>query len=224
MIMPTTRVTTVAPSAGAVEALRFRTSLREEAKRLGFEVVAHLEGAADLVETVERTNSTGVLVSSIATLGAEIGTSLLGLLARGIEVYSVAEPWLAMQTAGERNLITHLLAWQADHAEEERGRRIREGQRKAMARGAKVGRPRKVVDIERALALLDAGTTIADAARALGCSRTHLKRALDAQSVLSPSPQPAPSPWHQPALGPLAKRILEIAGDPSVSAVTTHSR
>lgn len=221
MTPETPATTMVATSMSAQELLSFRAESQSLAQREGWSLVAHVKGNADdLMKSVATNGSTVVLLSSLSALGAEVGTSLLALLARGIEVHSVAEPWLWMHTAGERNLITHLLAWQADREEEGRGRRIREGQRRAATRGSKVGRPRKPVDVQRALALLDAGTTIADTARALGCSRTHLKRALDAQEVLAPFTPPMPMPTftaYSP-VGPLARRVLEIAGDTTNSS------
>lgn len=51
-----------------------------------------------------------------------------------------------------------------------------EGQRRARARGVRIGRPRALADVERVLALRLAGTSLRAIARATGLSRTVVTR------------------------------------------------
>lgn len=95
----------------------------------------------------------------------------------GVQIVSVRESWL--DTGGPvRSLLLAIFSW---CAEQERSRlidRTKAGLERARRRGARIGRPRARVDLERARQLRAAGKTLRQVAAELGVGAATLHRAL----------------------------------------------
>jgi len=92
---------------------------------------------------------------------------------------SLADAWCDTTTAHGRLLLT-LLAGIAEFERELIRARTGDGRKRAMARGVRFGRPRKLNDHQRreAIARLEAGETQADVARTYGVDATTIGRLL----------------------------------------------
>jgi DNA invertase Pin-like site-specific DNA recombinase len=106
------------------------------------------------------------------------------LAALGIAFVSATEVFDT--TTPQGRLLLHLVA---AFAEFERGvliERTKSGIEAARRRGAKLGRPRVVVDVVRAKHLLSTGKSLRQTAKVLGCGAATVHRALTAASVSDP--------------------------------------
>ena len=104
-------------------------------------------------------------------------TAIAALDAMNIGVVSTRETWLNT-TSPLRGLLIAIFSWVA---EQERARlieRTKAGIRRAKEQGIEIGRPRRVIDMERARMLMAAGATQAEAAKLCGVSPSILCRAL----------------------------------------------
>lgn len=98
------------------------------------------------------------------------------LLAHGVQVVSCTEP-IDLTTATGR-LHLKLAAAFAEYEREVARERTCSGVAAARRRGARLGRPRRVFDIERARALIAAGRPLREAANVVGVGYGTLRRAL----------------------------------------------
>ena len=115
-------------------------------------------------------------VCAIPSLRKE-GLPIAALDAMNIGVVSTRETWLNT-TSPLRGLLIAIFSWVA---EQERARlieRTKAGIRRAKEQGIEIGRPRRVIDMERARMLMAAGATQAEAAKLCGVSPSILCRAL----------------------------------------------
>jgi hypothetical protein len=96
----------------------------------------------------------------------------------GIKVISVRESWL--DTGGPvRNLLIAVFSWCAEQERTRLVERTKAGMEAARKRGAKIGRPRVRVDLDRARELRSRGRTLREAAAELGIGAATLHRALN---------------------------------------------
>jgi hypothetical protein len=87
-----------------------------------------------------------------------------------IQIHSLEEPWV-----GEfQEVVTRLYRWLRRNKDRERSEKIRKSLRESTRQ---IGRPRKVIDLVKALDLVTT-MPISRAAQALGCGATSLRRAL----------------------------------------------
>lgn len=103
-------------------------------------------------------------------------TTLDELAAMGVGFVSVTEPFDTSTPSGR--LLLHLVSAMAEFERSILIERTRAGLAAAIRRGVKVGRPRVVVDIDRARALRQEGKTFRQVARELGVGAATLHRAL----------------------------------------------
>ena len=109
---------------------------------------------------------------------------LLELDRLGVTVISVREPWL--DTGGPvRDLLVSIFSWVAEQERTRLGERTRAGLERARARGAALGRPRRVItpdELARARALQEIGSSLRFIAQRLRVPRATIARALAASS------------------------------------------
>lgn len=110
-------------------------------------------------------------------------TDVLELDRIGVTVVSVRESWL--DTSGPvRNLLIAIFSWLAEQERTRLVERTKAGLEQARRRGAKIGRPRARVDLDRARELRGQGKTLREVAALLGVGAATLHRALAAASKL----------------------------------------
>jgi putative DNA-invertase from lambdoid prophage Rac len=105
----------------------------------------------------------------------------------GVTVVSVRESWL--DTGGPvRSLLIAIFSWVAEQERARLVERTKAGLESARRRGAKIGRPRRRVDVERARELRADGRTLRQVAAELGVGAATLHRALaNGAAVAAPS-------------------------------------
>lgn len=108
-------------------------------------------------------------------------TTLDELSALGVAFVSVTEPFDTTCPSGR--LLLHLVSAMAEFEKSLLVERTISGLRAAVRRGVKIGRPRVVVDVPRALALRAQGKSIRGVARELRIGAATLMRALDAAEM-----------------------------------------
>jgi putative DNA-invertase from lambdoid prophage Rac len=120
------------------------------------------------------------------------GRSMVGNMAAvlqldrlGVAVVSVRETWL---DAGgpQRSLLLAIFSWVAEQETAHRSARTVAGMVRARAKGARIGRPRVVVDAVKVLELRAAGDSIRTIAQRLHVPRATVARALDRLKRVSP--------------------------------------
>jgi DNA invertase Pin-like site-specific DNA recombinase len=99
------------------------------------------------------------------------------LIALGIGLVSVTEPFDAL--AHDSHHFMRLISALADLERQVFAERTRSGLDAARRRGARIGRPRVHVDVERAVELSAAGKSLRETARILGVGAATLHRALN---------------------------------------------
>ena len=109
-------------------------------------------------------------------------TDVLELDRIGVTVVSVRESWL--DTGGPvRNLLIAIFSWVAEQERSRLVERTKAGMDAARRRGAKIGRPKKRVDVERARELRADGKALREVAALMGVGTATLHRALAASRV-----------------------------------------
>lgn len=102
---------------------------------------------------------------------------LLDLDRVGISVVSVKESW--MDTAGPvRSLLIAIFSWAAEQERLRLVERTRAGLERARHRGAKLGRPRVRVDLDRVAELRDDGMSVREVAKTMGITYGTARRAI----------------------------------------------
>lgn len=95
----------------------------------------------------------------------------------GVKVLSVRESWL--DTGGlVRPLLVAIFSWVAEQERNRLIERTKAGLESARRRGARIGRPKKRIDVERARELRADGKTLRQVAAELGVGAATLHRAL----------------------------------------------
>lgn len=95
----------------------------------------------------------------------------------GVQIVSVREPWL--DTGGPvRSLLLAIFSWVAEQERERLILRTKAGLEAARHRGAKIGRPRRRVDLDRAAELRGQGKTLRQIAEEMGIGTATLHRAM----------------------------------------------
>jgi putative DNA-invertase from lambdoid prophage Rac len=112
------------------------------------------------------------------------GRSMIGNLSAvleldriGVTVISVREPWLDTGSP-VRTLLVGIFSWVAEQERSRLIERTKAGLEAARRRGARIGRPRARVDLDRAITLRAEGQPLRDVAEALGVGVATLHRAL----------------------------------------------
>jgi DNA invertase Pin-like site-specific DNA recombinase len=114
-------------------------------------------------------------------------TDVLELDRIGVTVVSVRESWL--DTGGPvRSLLIAIFSWVAEQERARLVERTKAGLESARRRGAKIGRPRRRVDVERARELRAGGSTLRQVAAELGVGAATLHRALANGAAVATAP------------------------------------
>ncbi len=110
--------------------------------------------------------------------------ALLKLDGCGVRVISVQESWL--DTAGPvRDLLVSIFSWVAQQERYRISTRTKAGLERAKRKGRILGRPRKWIDIDRALRLRAEGMPLRKISQKLKVGTSTLHRALQAHEVLA---------------------------------------
>lgn len=130
---------------------------------------------------------TNLIIWSLDRLGRSlVGNveALLKLDSCGVRVISVQEPWL--DTAGPvRDLLVSIFSWVAQQERRRISSRTKAGLERAKRKGRILGRPKKWIDIDRALRLQAEGLPLRKIAQKLGVGTSTLHRALKAREILA---------------------------------------
>jgi len=180
----------VSKSDGSQSVENQRPEVEQLARARGFEVekIYEEQGSAakhrpifeQMLKDARRGKFTVLVLWSLDRFGRSMVGNLQDVLELdrlGITVVSVKETWL--DTGGPvRNLLVGIFSWVA---EQERARlieRTKAGLQAARRRGAKIGRPRRRVDLDRARELRAGGQSLRAVAKELGVGYATLCRAL----------------------------------------------
>jgi putative DNA-invertase from lambdoid prophage Rac len=104
--------------------------------------------------------------------------AVLELDRKGVRVVSVREPWLDVD-GPVRPLLIAIFSWVAEQERAQLIARTRAGLERAKAKGIRLGRPTKRVDVARARRLLNGGASLRAVARELRVPVATLHRALE---------------------------------------------
>ena len=130
-----------------------------------------------LVEKVRKGEVRAVVFWAVDRIGrnkVQAAHDLRELSRFGAQLVSVQDAWLDQPEGPTRSLMVDIMAWVAEGERSRLIERTKAGMRRAAAEGKEIGRPRALVDLARARALLAEGKSYAAAARAVGCSRSTL--------------------------------------------------
>lgn len=110
--------------------------------------------------------------------------ALLKLDQCGVRVVSAQEPWL--DTAGPvRELLVSIFSWVASQERQRISTRTKAGLEQAKRRGRVLGRPRKWIDVDRALSLRSTDMPLRLIAQKLAIGTSTLHRALAAHDAVT---------------------------------------
>lgn len=190
------RVAIVMPSSVDIAgSLSGKAALITYCKTANLELTAMFEASKDqrkFLLAAARNEFDVLLVTSVSVLGFDLAgrvKAVLELSSAGAELRSLAEPFFDFSTATTGNALTSVMVWISKELQAQAATKIRKGQDRARTQNRKIGRPRKAVNVGRALMLLADGLPLSKAAQAVGCSRSHLRRALDEhQQAHAPRP------------------------------------
>jgi DNA invertase Pin-like site-specific DNA recombinase len=128
-----------------------------------------------------------IVIWSLDRLGRSLTGNVEALLKLdqcGVRVVSVQEPWL--DTSGPvRELLVSIFSWVASQERLRISARTKAGLEQAKRRGRVLGRPKKWIDVDRALALRATGMPIRTIAQKLGVGASTLHRALAAHDTVT---------------------------------------
>lgn len=128
----------------------------------------------------------------------------------GARVVAVADRFdFADPVVGD--LLLALALWIARREAETISERVRAGIRAARARGVRIGRPRRAVDVTRARRLLAAGRSLRAVARVLGVPSRTLARVLGRQDAVQATISDWDASQADPGADPVAKTRFESA-------------
>ena len=152
------------------------------AKRRGFDIVQTFSENVSAVKTrpefdamiagAHRGKFDVLLVWSLDRLHRSMVGALQAVLdldRRGVQVVSYKEPWL--DTGGPvRSLLVAIFGWVAEQERLRIGDRTKAGLDRARRRGARLGRPRVTLDLDRLVALRAEGMSMSKIAAEVGVS------------------------------------------------------
>jgi DNA invertase Pin-like site-specific DNA recombinase len=180
----------VSKSDGSQSVENQRPEVEQLAKARGFEVVTtyeetmsaakHRSTYDQMLKDARRGKFKVLLVWALDRFGRSMTGNLADVLELdrlGVQVVSIRESWLDTSSP-VRPLLIAIFSW---CAEQERNRlieRTKAGLAAARRRGAKIGRPRRRVDLERARELRGQGQSLRVVAKELGVGYATLCRAL----------------------------------------------
>lgn len=171
--------------------------LREWAKRFGGEVIQEYIDEASgsrgdrkallemLSDAHERKFDT-LAIWSLDRLSREGISKMTGYLDQlksyGVRIVSLKESWL--DTSGPiADLLVAIFGWVAQQERLRIGERVLAGLKTARARGKKLGRPVRKVDLQKAVQLKSQGLPLRQIAQFLGVPRSTLSRALSQKPI-----------------------------------------
>jgi putative DNA-invertase from lambdoid prophage Rac len=166
-----------------------RPKLEELARVRGYEPVVfednrsalkHRPGLEAMMSAARRGEVQAVLVAALDRLGRSmtgVVQIVLDLERAKVPVISLREPWL--DTGGPaRDLLLAIFGWVAQEERRILVARTHDGLDRARAQGKRLGRPRVLVDVPRALQLRREGASVREVAKVLGVGVGTLTRAL----------------------------------------------
>jgi putative DNA-invertase from lambdoid prophage Rac len=166
-----------------------RLKLEELARVRGYEpvpfedhrsAVKHRPGLEAMMNAARRGEVQVVLVAALDRLGRSmtgVVQIVLDLERAKVPVISLREPWL--DTGGPaRDLLLAIFGWVAQEERRILVARTHDGLDRARAQGKRLGRPRVLVDVGRAVQLRREGTSMREVAKMLGVGVGTLTRAL----------------------------------------------
>ncbi|AIF83869.1 site-specific recombinase, DNA invertase Pin [Candidatus Nitrososphaera evergladensis SR1] len=143
---------------------------------------AQRRGFRDLVEMVKTATVDAVLVYELSRVGRTFWDTLDAI--KAIEQYapllscSPRESFLQTTEPSVRKLMIGILTWVAEREREMLVQRTKDGMERARAAGRGIGRPQKVLDKDRLIAMLAENRSKARIARELGVSKATLYKEL----------------------------------------------
>ena len=173
-----------------------RPELRRIAEQRGLQVVRVYEEQVSAVrhrsefESMLRDAHAGVfdwlLVVAIDRIGRSLQdniNTIIRLDRSGIRIVSAREPWL--DTGSHvRGLLIAIFSWIAEQEQLRISERTRAGLARARAKGVRVGRPPKQLDVEKLRSLRESGRSYREIARLVGAGASTIHRLLAADEVL----------------------------------------
>ncbi len=167
-----------------------RPDVEQLAKARGFEVTQVFEEQASaakhrpifeqMLKDARRGKFKALIVWSLDRFGRSMVGNLQDVLELdrlGVTVVSVKETWLDTGSP-VRSLLVAIFSWVAEQERTRLVERTKAGLQAARRRGAKIGRPRRRVDLDRARELRAGGQSLRAVANELGVGYATLCRAL----------------------------------------------
>jgi len=180
----------VSKSDGSQSVENQRPEVEQLAKARGFEVVTTYEETMSaakhrptydqMLKDARRGKFKVLLVWALDRFGRSMTgnlTDVLELDRLGVTVVSVRETWLDTGSP-VRSLLVAIFSWVAEQERTRLIERTKAGLQAARRRGAKIGRPRRRVDLDRARELRAGGQSLRAVAKELGVGYATLCRAL----------------------------------------------
>lgn len=167
-----------------------RPEVEQLARARGFEVVKvyeeaasavkHRPGYTQMMKDAKRGVFDVLVIWAIDRFGRSMSGNLndvLDLDRIGVTIISVQESWLDTSSP-VRSLLVGIFSWAAEQERARLVERTKAGLERARRRGAKIGRPRRQFDLERALELRAEGRPLRVVAAEVGVGYATLCRAL----------------------------------------------
>ncbi len=139
-------------------------------------------GFRDMLELVKTAQVDAVLVYELSRVGRTFWDTLDAI--KAIEQYAPLisctprESFLQTTEPSVRKLMIGILTWVAEREREMLVQRTKDGMERARAAGREIGRPQKVLDKDRLIAMLAENQPKASIARSLGVSKATLYKEL----------------------------------------------
>ncbi|MEM2141341.1 MAG: recombinase family protein [Nitrososphaera sp.] len=139
-------------------------------------------GFRDMLELVKSAQVDAVLVYELSRVGRTFWDTLDAI--KAIEQYapliscSPRESFLQTTEPSVRKLMIGILTWVAEREREMLVQRTKDGMERARAAGKGIGRPQKILDKDRLIAMLAENQSKATIARSLGVSKATLYKEL----------------------------------------------
>lgn len=174
--------------------------LREWAKRLSGDIVKEYvdeasgsrgdrEALNGMLQDAHTKRFDSLLIWSLDRLSREGVGRMVGYLERlknyDIRVLSLKEPWLNLDDSNPvSDLLISVFAWIAQQERKRIQERVRAGLKTARAKGKRLGRPVRKVNLQKAVQLQSQGLPLRQIAQVLGVPRSTLARALSQKPVV----------------------------------------
>ena len=152
--------------------------------------VKHRPGYLQMMKDAKRGSFDVLVIWALDRFGRSMVGNLQDLLELdrvGVQIISVRESWL--DTSGPvRNLLVAIFSWVAEAERSRLIERTKAGLAAARRRGAKIGRPRRHVDLDRARELRAEGRSLRAVAKELDIGYATLCRGLAVAAADDPNP------------------------------------